>query len=372
MNKVPDDLRDKRRQETASRIAEQMRNGTAVWQQSYNQAADKNFIQPYNPVSGYKVNGYNMVELFSHKESQEKIGPVEVFTFAEANSENWKIRKGAKSIALENYLKIDMGYEKIIDEKTGGTKNQFYKKETDKPILYNYPVFTLKDLQNEHEVIKSTSAEITPKKAIDNLLKNTGIKLVIENGLKKSFYAPKRDEIHVSDTEINDSKQSSKLLRHVIRAAGKAGRAFSKDVEGFSSQHSDLSYVKNKFRIEIATMQAAMRTGLPYEPAMTEFENKQIAGLIERKPINLVIMANEASRIANYVISNTNEKSKEKTLDEVINEGVKMGKMSDRQLSDSVRKMEFKEFDGKSDIKKRHIINEKIKQAKSKSQDLSR
>lgn len=308
---VSDTVRNERRQEVASKIAEQMRNGNAVWQQKMDYAENKDFVLPHNIVNQSKFTGYNMIEIFAHK-GEEKIGPTEFFTFKQASTEGWRIKKGAKAIPIERHIKMDMGYKK--DAVSGETK--FYKEKTDKPFLYNEPVFSVNDLQGEHEF--KTINNIN-EISISKFLENTGIAVIKENGLQKAFYSVVHDEIHAPMVDNDDEKSKkeycSAILRNVVRAAGAPNRAFAKGTEGFADKPGSLSKLKNKFVTELATMQLAMRTGLSYEPSLTALESKQLAGLIEKGPHNLVAMANQSTRIVAYVTINSKAAEKNKEMD---------------------------------------------------------
>ena len=305
---VSDTVRNERRQEVASKIAEQMRNGNAVWQQKMDYAENKDFVLPHNIVNQSKFTGYNMIEIFAHK-GEEKIGPTQFFTFKQASTEGWRIKKGAKAIPIERHIKMDMGYKKD----TASGESKFYKEKTDKPILYNEPVFSVNDLQGEHEF--STINNISEIN-ISKFLENAGIAVIKEKGLQKAFYSITRDEIHTPTIEDDDKKGKkeycSAILKNVVRAAGAPNRAFTKGIEGFADKLGSLSKLKNKFITELATMQLAMRTGLSYEPSLSELENRQIAGLIEKGPYNLVAMANQSAKIVTYVMVNSKKIEKNK------------------------------------------------------------
>lgn len=115
-----------------------------------------------------------------------------------------------------------------------------------------------------------------------------------------------------NDDEKSKKEYCSAILRNVVRAAGAPNRAFTNGVEGFTAKPGSLVKLKNKFITELATMQLAMRTGLSYEPLLNMLESRQIAGLVEKAPRNLVAMANQSSKIVSYVISNSKELEKNK------------------------------------------------------------
>ena len=100
------------RGDTAYRCFEQMSEGKAFWQQPFDPQKDIDIRLPYDLGTGRKFYGYNLTQLLSYKKPEDKFIPLRYITYKDAQNKGYYIKKGSKSIALENYSKYDMGYAK--------------------------------------------------------------------------------------------------------------------------------------------------------------------------------------------------------------------------------------------------------------------
>lgn len=48
-----------------------------------------------------------------------------------------------------------------------------------------------------------------------------------------------------------------------------------KGTEGFCKDKNDIKFLRDKFRVELATMQLCIMTKLPYKPTLTKLDNKK-------------------------------------------------------------------------------------------------
>ena len=105
------------RGDTAYRCFEQMSEGKAFWQQPFDPQKDIDIRLPYDLGTGRKFYGYNLTQLLSYKKPEDKFIPLRYITYKDAQNKGYYIKKGSKSIALENYSKYDMGYAKEQSQK---------------------------------------------------------------------------------------------------------------------------------------------------------------------------------------------------------------------------------------------------------------
>ena len=131
---------------------------------------------------------------------------------------NYRLKKGTHSIHLEQYMKYDISYP--IDPKT--KKWTFKMVPTKEFIAYDKSVFSVEDLYGKYNFIK-LDKQIDHVKFINNLLQKTNVKIVEEKNLSTSYYAPRRDEIHIASKEEypNEREYYSELLRHLARCLTK-------------------------------------------------------------------------------------------------------------------------------------------------------
>ena len=117
------------RGDTAYRCYEQMFEGKAFWQQPFDPQKDMDIRLPYDLGTGRKFYGYNLTQLLSYKKPEDKFIPLRYITYKDAQNKGYYIKKGSKSIALENYSKYDMGYAKE-QSPNNKTYTKFYKNKT--------------------------------------------------------------------------------------------------------------------------------------------------------------------------------------------------------------------------------------------------
>ena len=89
----------------ASRLIEQIRNGTAPWQKPWR--AGTSFL-PFNPTNGTRYKGINVVNLLSRGYSDSRW-----MTYRQAQTKGYQVRRGEKGTQVQ-YWRFDEE-RKIID-----------------------------------------------------------------------------------------------------------------------------------------------------------------------------------------------------------------------------------------------------------------
>lgn len=353
------------RGDTAYRCYEQMFEGKAFWQQPFDPQKDMDIRLPYDLGTGRKFYGYNLTQLLSYKKPEDKFIPLRYITYKDAQNKGYYIKKGSKSIALENYSKYDMGYAKE-QSPNNKTYTKFYKNKTNNWHTYENNIFSEKMLQGKHQFFYPEN-EIDAIEYIKNIAYNMNMKIIEDSHNNIGFYSIKKDEIHMPTKDrFNDEREYySELLRHLVKATTKPGRVNQKGMEGYGVDSKNIRYIKDRFRIELCRMQICLGLKLPYKPSMTLLENKQIGALIAKFPNYLVFMSNDAYSLMKYI--NQQSIYRAKNLEEFIAYHVKRGKLSEKELKDLCIAYKFKEIKDLPDIKKRQIINNHLKNLKTNS-----
>lgn len=289
------------RGDTAYRCYEQMFEGKAFWQQPFDPQKDIDIRLPYDLGTGRKFYGYNLTQLLSYKKPEDKFIPLRYITYKDAQNKGYYIKKGSKSIALENYSKYDMGYAKE-QSPNNKTYTKFYKNKTNNWHTYENNIFSEQMLQGKHQFFYPEN-EIDAIEYIKNIAYNMNMKIIEDSHNNIGFYSIKKDEIHMPTKDrFNDEREYySELLRHLVKAATKPGRVNQKGMEGYGVDSKNIRYIKDRFRIELCRMQICLGLKLPYKPSMTLLENKQIGALIAKFPNYLVFMSNDAYSLMKYI-----------------------------------------------------------------------
>lgn len=221
------------RGDTAYRCYEQMFEGKAFWQQPFDPQKDMDIRLPYDLGTGRKFYGYNLTQLLSYKKPEDKFIPLRYITYKDAQNKGYYIKKGSKSIALENYSKYDMGYAKE-QSPNNKTYTKFYKNKTNNWHTYENNIFSEQMLQGKHQFFYPEN-EIDAIEYIKNIAYNMNMKIIEDSHNNIGFYSIKKDEIHMPTKDrFNDEREYySELLRHLVKATTKPGRVNQKGMEGY-------------------------------------------------------------------------------------------------------------------------------------------
>lgn len=427
IKKISNEELEERRSLTAINFAVSMEKGELPWQKSFNPENGEVGQLPYDVISKKHITGYNMVELTVHKPEEKQF-----ITFNDVQKKNYRVKKGSKSTPIEDIRKYDISYP--IDPKT--KKWTFTMTPSKDYIAYNKAVFSVNDLTNKYNFEEPVS-NIDGIKFTKKLLQETGVKVVEEKGLASAYYAPRRDEIHIGEKEQykNEKEYYADLLRQGVRSLTKPGRAFQEGTKGFGKDRSDIEFLKDKFRLDLAVYQLSCMLKFPYKPSMNNLNNKQLlynfgkypyylvkaardSDVIMRKAINLCLDRQQSKETdktkaevqspkeapqtktepsKNIDMSTAKIVDKEEFVDKLkaamrkkqeakketiiepkeslksyIFSSIKDGKLSDRAIVDTALKQHFKEFQGKTTIEKRKLVYSLKKEAYSQNRALAR
>lgn len=178
------------RGDTAYRCFEQMFEGKAFWQQPFDPQKDPNIRLPYDLGTGRKLYGYNLTQLLSYKKPEDKFIPLRYITYKDAQNKGYYIKKGSKSIALENYSKYDMGYAKE-QSPNNKTYTKFYKNKTNNWHTYENNIFSEQMLQGKHQFFYPEN-EIDAIEYIKNIAYNMNMKIIEDSHNNIGFYSIKK------------------------------------------------------------------------------------------------------------------------------------------------------------------------------------
>lgn len=387
IRKLSNEELNERRSLTAMSIAIQIEKGITPWQQSFDPKKDIEYKLPYDVIQQRFILGYNLIELIAKKSDNDKFCKRQYINLNDIKKNNYRVKKGSKSIPIELFLKYDISYP--IDPKT--KRWTFKMTKTKEFIAYNQAMFPITDLVGKYNFI-DLDKEIEPTKFIGNLLDNTKVNLIEEKHLAESYYAPRRDQIHIGDkaSYSDDRLYYSELLRHTIRSLTKPGRISEKGTEGFCKDKNDIRFLRDKFRVELATMQLCIMTKLPYKPTLSKLDNKKISYNFGYIPNYLVIVANDSYRLVNKALelglnlkkeqskiqkidkdsfkekikndlSSTSAKQENASIADFIKNTLSEGKYSNRKIIDLTLSKDFKELTDKDLNTKKDIVKKLIK-----------
>lgn len=173
----------------ANQLSEQLRDGIAPMQRRGVQDI------PYNPASGRAFHGINALNLMMQDRKDDRW-----MTFDEASTNGFKVKSGEKGTPVQYWPK----------KRPGETMNK---------AITAY-VFNGEQLDRIPPPPRKPERP-DPLERVTDLLKNSGV-TVVHDQAERSFYAPRKDEIHLPKPESCKSKEEycEKALYEYFKATG--------------------------------------------------------------------------------------------------------------------------------------------------------
>ncbi len=219
-------------------------------------------IRPHNPVTGTVYSGINSV-ILSCSPAAVATNDYQFCTFAQAISQGWNIRKGAKSLPIvyfEALRRKDVGG----DEHSGDLDrpaNRFYG------MLKGYRVFHRVDVQGMPAAEQPDRDPVTwtVPRGVAAIIRNSGV--TIHEGSDKAFYSPVDDTITLppksaftGDTDEIKAAHHAAVTLHELSHAAENERRLNLAVK---SRFGAPEYARGELRVELASAFICSEYGLP-------------------------------------------------------------------------------------------------------------
>lgn len=242
MNKPTSPKRDLY-QEVTDKIIAALESGT-LWQRPWSALAETGL--PRNGISGRHYNGINTILLFL--EAQERgFDDSRYMTFKQASDAGYKIRKGAKSIPVYFFKKLDI---EESDQQTGDVTKKTI------PYLTEYRVFNAQDIEGlEPAVIQQP--EWKPVEVMERLVKKLGVN--VQYGGNRAYYNATTDHVRmpVRGAFPNAEAFYGTLAHEIGHWTGHPTR-----LNRQFGRFGDEAYAREELRAELASAFLAAETGL--------------------------------------------------------------------------------------------------------------
>jgi len=242
-----DDRKPKRDlyQEVTDKIIAALEAGTAPWQRPWTALAE--FGTPHNGITGRHYNGINTVLLFLEAQARG-FADSRYMTFKQASEAGFKIRKGAKSIPVYFFKKLEVEER---DPDTGESKTKGI------PYLTEYRVFNAQDIEGI-PVPATANHHWEPIDVMEKLVKRLGVE--IQYGGNRAFYDVTKDNIRLPLRGQYPSKEAfygtlAHEIAHWTGAPSRLNRQFGR--------FGDEAYSREELRAEIGAAMLAAQYGVP-------------------------------------------------------------------------------------------------------------
>lgn len=258
--------------------------------------------RPRNAVTGKAYKGINFLWL-SYISQVKGYQDPRWATFKQAQSKEWKIRKGEKGSQIEYWMPYDNAEKKTLTwDEYNELVNEKSERLDDIRLLSKYfTVFNAEQMENVPELKAQIENDINPAELIGKISEGMGVEIVNDGG-NEAFYRIKEDKIHLPLAKYFDDEYAynATALHELSHATGHPSRLNRIKDGGLNREY----YAYEELVAEISS--CFMAGDLPISMSDEHFENHKayIASWIEgikNKPEILAKAIGEAQKAADYL-----------------------------------------------------------------------
>jgi len=235
-------------QEFADRIIAELEKGVKPWVRPWDPEKSGGPQAPFNPVTGKRYHGINVLILGMDLRAFETSDP-RWMTFQQAREKDWHVRKGEKATTIF----FAKPYEVEDDEAEDGRKTV--------RVLKHYAVFHASQIEGlpPYELPNSEQVPWTRPEAAEIILRNSGV--VIRVGGDRAFYSPATDHIQLPPERafLGPTEYVTTALHELAHATGHPSR-LNRDL---NARYGSAAYAMEELRAEISSAFVASELGLP-------------------------------------------------------------------------------------------------------------
>lgn len=283
----------------AAKIIEQLKEGTAPWQQPWEKSSSA-FEKPYNAVTNKAYRGLNSLylQLFTPFEDPRWA------TFKQAHAEGWQVQKGAKGMAI-NFVKTHQVYPKR-DEQGKPVLNQRgepvkVRKELDSPIVTKAWVFNAEQIKGVPPLEKREEISQWEKlNRVESLVKNTKATIEHVHG-NRAYYSPLGDSIRMPERTqfLSSDRYYATLLHELGHWTGHKDRLDRSIMNTFGTQ----DYAREELRAEIASMMVGSELQIGHDPKQHVAYVDSWIKILTEKPFEIHQAAADSQKIMDYLMA---------------------------------------------------------------------
>jgi len=283
----------------AQTIIKQLENNTSIFSQPWN---NETLRSPINAVTEKRYNGINIFALLVASVEAGYADP-RWATFTQAQSQGWKVRKGARASQILFVQTTKTATQKEESRKTPDTATLEPAEEQKliRPFIKRAYVFNALDIEGIPPLQPTRTATWNPIAEADALIRAAKVD-IFHGALNQAYYTVEQDIIYLPNREQFDSveKYYSTALHELAHATGHPSR-LNRDVG--KHQFGSQEYAREELRAEIASLMLCAHTGIPYDPTRhVPYIKSWIKALVD-EPQEIVLACRDADAIAQCIIS---------------------------------------------------------------------
>ena len=235
-------------QEFADRIVAELERGVKPWVRPWNPEKAGGPQAPFNPVTGKRYHGINVLILGMDMRAFAS-GDPRWMTYQQAQGKDWQVRKGEKSTTIFFTKPCE-----VEDEEAEDGKRSFR-------VLKHYAVFHASQIDGipAYQAPSVEEAPWTRPEAAAIILQNSGA--VIRTGGDRAFYSPATDHIQLPpDHAFNGAHEfATTALHELAHWTGHPSRLN----RGLQIRFGSAAYAMEELRAELASAFVGNELGIP-------------------------------------------------------------------------------------------------------------
>jgi putative DNA primase/helicase len=274
----------------------------APWQKPW---AEGQFFRPYNPTTGNRYRGINVLALMSTDYTDSRW-----MTYKQAQAQGWQVRGGERSTQIQHWIweeeRVRTGPDgqPVLDSQKRLIKDLV---RLDRPKVITAAVFNAQQIDGIPELGPYGSEEhpawdegLYPREKAEQLLKASGAKIEhSQNG--GAYYRLSSDTIHLPSKNrfVNPTDYFVTALHELGHWTGHLNRLDRDLGEPFGS----VGYAREELRAEIASLIVGSQLGLGNDSERHAGYVDHWVQILTDTPKEILYAAADAERISEYILT---------------------------------------------------------------------
>jgi antirestriction protein ArdC/phage/plasmid primase-like uncharacterized protein len=280
-------------EQVADALVQQLRAGTAPWQQPWK--SDGGYL-PINPLTEKRYRGVNAVHLLAQGR-----GDPRWMTYRQAQELSAQVKEGERGTLIQ-YWKFaeqqpqrDAAGNVVLDARG---KPETVTVELERPRVFHAVVFNAEQVEGL-PAFSAPRLTWDPVERAETILKRSEAK--IEHGGDRAFYSLANDSIRLPRQEQFESAAGyyATALHELGHWTGHSQRLDRDLAHPFGSE----GYAREELRAEIASMIVGSDLGLGHDPSQHVAYVAHWISVLEKDPLEILRACSAAEKISDFIVA---------------------------------------------------------------------
>ena len=278
----------------ANKLIEQLKAGTAPWQQPWEAGQ---MASPYNPTTGNRYRGINILALMATDFADPRW-----MTYKQAQAQGWQVRAGEKGTQIQHWVweearpRLGKDGKPELDNDGKPIKDMV---RLSRPKVLVAAVFNAEQIDGIPDLEPSRDVGWDPLEKAERLLGASQAKIQHSQG-GGAFYRPSTDTIHLPSRKQFEKAAGyyAVALHELGHSTGHPDRLNRDLTHPFGSE----GYAREELRAEIASLILGSEVGLGYDPGQHAGYVDHWVQILTDTPTEILYAAADAEKISEYVL----------------------------------------------------------------------